>query len=281
MRNFSTVPIFIFGVLWALMVGAIDYLTVRDTISQWRSLEFSQTEGEIKKSEVVARRGRKGTSYHVELVYSFTVGNREYEGTRFRYGSWGSTGAKAANSIAKEHPVGSKTVVYYNRADPSDAVLYRGIDGGTAFPFIFVTPFNIIALLFISLPLSAFVRWIRKAEAGGIRIFREGSKTRARLTTIPAFVAGLGALGAACFISVFVVGFGLGFSNSFASVIAIGIIDVVAGIGVYLWRLNKIRSGKEDLVIDGSTMTVSLPQIHGRKRPEEIVIKEIASVSVF
>ena len=282
MHNLATMQTFVFGVIWTIMVGIADFLMVDAAIGEWRSQGFHETEGMIKRSEVVVQHGsgRRKTSHSFHVLYSYVVGDREYEGDRVRYGAWGTGTATGAKAAALEHPVGSHTKVYYDPANPSDAVLFRGIEGDTLLPFIFLIPFNVIAVLLIGIPSTTFVRYLRKPTAGGIRIFQEGTKIRARLVTVPPIVVGLTALGASGFISMLIIGFGFGYLDSVAEMTTVGIVNLLVALGFYCWRLMKIRSGKEDLVIDESTMIASLPQTYGRKHPEQIVIKQIIAVSV-
>jgi hypothetical protein len=105
-------------------VGGLAALSVRTNLPDIRSLQYERTEGVVTLSEV----GEKLESgrYAWRLEYTFTVAGREYTGSRFNPGR--PRGAKSESSLRqtlRSYPPGRRVIVYYDPADPAEAVLER------------------------------------------------------------------------------------------------------------------------------------------------------------
>ena len=280
MRPPDFAAIFIFALLWCYGIGVLNYTVGREVIGQWRALSFLETTGTVSASSVRSKFSKAGVKYEVDVVYSYSVSGLPYEGKRMCFGYWGTSGGNAPHAWVRRHPSGSTVPVYYNPRNPSDAVLERGIDGGLLFPLIFLTPFNVLTLIFFRNPVLAIGRWIRKPEAGGIPIFRDGPITRLRLPAVPPVLAGMAALAAANFIAIFIIGFGFRLNASVPTVIAIWTFDLAIGGAVYFWPRKKVLSGNEDLVLDAAARTVSLPMTNGVKVPLVLPLENIIEIVV-
>ncbi len=106
---------------------------------------FPAVEGTITDAKVAEESDADGTSYGAQLCYAYQVAGRNYTGERDRYGKTFGSQKFAARSV-RAHPPGSKVTVYYNPADPSDALLRPGLSAFDFFMLLFLLPFNIIAV---------------------------------------------------------------------------------------------------------------------------------------
>lgn len=107
-------------VISAILVGII----LASQLSAAKAKDWASTTGTVLLSTVQARRGSKGhyANYPV-VVYQYRVGGMSYEGRKITPGlEWGGTGAE---KVAARYPTGSQVTVYYNPANPAEALLDR------------------------------------------------------------------------------------------------------------------------------------------------------------
>jgi Protein of unknown function (DUF3592) len=145
----SLVFYLLFGALAALCIG-VGYHTLR---TARQSLDWPSTSGEIVHAEVEehvsvnrdkdGKRTSTDITYASNVVYEFRVAAQNYQGHRVRF-DWETTRAEAEATVAK-YRVGTNMSVYYDPADPSNAVLEPGGDVftfevliGLGFFFLFV-----------------------------------------------------------------------------------------------------------------------------------------------
>ena len=95
----------------------------------------------VISSEVKSHSGNKGTTYSVNIVYSFVINDHEYRANRYAFLGGSSSGYSGKRAIVARYPAGSTGVCYVNPADPTEAVLERGFTPGMwvgLLPLIFV-----------------------------------------------------------------------------------------------------------------------------------------------
>jgi hypothetical protein len=97
----------------------------------------------ILSSSVGRHSGRKGSTYSVDIVYNYVVGNHFYTGKRYQFlgGSTGGYAGKAA--IVNRYRPGKKALCYVNPNDPADSVINRDF---TPDMWIAVVPLIFIAV---------------------------------------------------------------------------------------------------------------------------------------
>jgi hypothetical protein len=136
----------IFTLFWTGVVGMFDGHIGLNLYRSIRALRFAEAPGTVLASQVTTSHGSKGsTQYAVAIRYSFEVGGVARKGDRYRYGGFDSTSdSRWANTVVQQNPLGAAVKVYYDPADPANAVLSRGISGGDLFILLFLTPFNLI-----------------------------------------------------------------------------------------------------------------------------------------
>jgi hypothetical protein len=188
-RRAGLVGLTIFGALWTAGVAAVDYKYAGAVVEQARTSAFARTEGEITSSGVTTSRSSKGKPLHgVALVYTYAVGRRTFQGTRYRTTRSEESGSAAAD-VARGFPIGARVPVYYAPDDPSQSVLRPGLSSADAFPALFLFPFNAAA---VGLWWALRVQGRRTGDhaPGGLRMVEAGGVTRV-------FAPSAGAAGAA------------------------------------------------------------------------------------
>ncbi len=120
-----------------LLMAAIGLLLAGLAARNWTrgnaTRAWPQTQGRILRSFVLVERSsgsEGGTSYTPQVEYEYAVGGASYRCNRLRYGQTGSWGRKQAERTIAPFAVGSHTAVFFNPADPKQAVLLRGTSAG-------------------------------------------------------------------------------------------------------------------------------------------------------
>lgn len=247
---------------------------------QYRAQSFPKTEGQVLSVGIVSQRTSKGgIYYHPAFSYEYEINGKSYKGGRNRYVDYLSD-YDSVSQIVKSHPAGSMVEVYYNSANPADAVLSPQVVVRDATQILFVLPFIYICLFF-TLKFGREIDWPGRVKpvAGGVKIITEGLTTRVRL---PNFQPGSLGLSTTCILSI-IAGFVIPFTcEAFpvpAGVFAL-IITIGAGALVYFRHYRRIASGIQDLVIDESARTVELPLTYKRRERRPLAFSDIKAVGL-
>lgn len=270
------VILILFGLFWSGMTLLFDGFIIRTAIKQLQATRFVTTEGRVLSSEVTHHDSDDGATHGVRISYAYTVGDHEYTGDRYRFDKFKSSDSAWAREAVREHPVGSPTTVYYNPANPAEAVLRPGLTGSDLFLALFITPFNAVMLGFWwAGGLLLLRRWC-KPVAGGVKLRVELRQTRARLTEYSPLVSVIASTAVLAFLSMFIVAFGFGGFHPSMRVMTLTWTLVLGG-GLLLggWHWKNILAGKYDLILDELNSTLQLPLTHGRKTRRTLTFKEV------
>ena len=267
---------------WTAGTGYFDYQVGRGFIKQLEARNYATTSGTIDSSQVIDKSDDDGSSYAVEVKYHYTVNGRVFSSNVFNYGTK-SASLSWANSVVGMHPAGSTTSVYYNPANPQDALLTQGIDGSMLHSVVFLIPFNVIALTILyALLYGLFYRKKSTQEpAGGIPVSTDGSVTRATFPIFSPLLAGAIAMGGSAFLLTFLLVFT---SGAYPTPLWPGVLALLtvagAGIAAYSYVANWNRCSSRDLLIDPQRKTIQLPQTCGRKTALTVQLESLAAVEV-
>ena len=86
------------------------------------------------------------TTYSADISYDYVVNDRTYVNGVVNFGAVQTSDPSTARRVLKRYPVGLQVPVYYNPADPQEAVLEPGLQGGSWFLPIFGTIFLIVGV---------------------------------------------------------------------------------------------------------------------------------------
>jgi hypothetical protein len=98
------------------------------------SKSWSSTTARIQASDVETRRSRSGsgysTSHYPVVIYEYVVNGQRFQSRRVRFGSEIGYGfRRMAENIAAKYPNGSLVSVFYDPANPTEAVLEQSAGG--------------------------------------------------------------------------------------------------------------------------------------------------------
>jgi Protein of unknown function (DUF3592) len=117
------------------------------------SLLWPQTEGTISHSAVLLQMQQAASStnaatYKADVTYRYKVQGRDYSSERISLSDFSSSGGRA-QGIVDRYADGATVAVYYNPANPSEAVLERGSTAGIGVLYIIGGIFAATGLMFL------------------------------------------------------------------------------------------------------------------------------------
>jgi hypothetical protein len=129
------IGLFTFGAIFAA-VGVSVFLKARAAQS------WPTAKAKIEESRVVATterdsRDRPVVRYAPSVLYTYSVKERQFAGTRISHLSVSSSVEGRVRAIADEYRAGTHVLVYYNPADPAEAYLDPAAGWGALVFFLF------------------------------------------------------------------------------------------------------------------------------------------------
>jgi Protein of unknown function (DUF3592) len=142
-----------------LLVGlvAFYFLVVGPLIKTIQARAWNPVPCTVISSRVQSHNSDDGTTYKVDILYSYQIDGREYRANRYQFLGGSSSGRRGKQRIVDQHPPGAKKVCYVNPRDPTDAVLYRGLSSFMWFGFI--------PLVFVAVGFGGIIGTLRQAKS--------------------------------------------------------------------------------------------------------------------
>ncbi len=139
-----------FGLFAVAGVVSFYLMTFQPLWGVFQARSWVETPCTIASSEVVTQRGDDCDTYRIEIEYDYTFSGQQYRSDRY-YFMIGSSNRRAWKyAVVEAHPVGFLTVCYVDPAEPSEAVIERGL---TADMWWGLFPFPFLAVGFVPLVL--------------------------------------------------------------------------------------------------------------------------------
>ncbi len=270
-----------FGLFWSALTLLFDFFIFVPAARQLRTTGYASTEGTIISSEVTRNSGEHGPTYGVAVSYRYSVGDHEFTGNRYRHGAASTSDSAWARARVRAWSAGRTVRVFYDRNNPSEAVLQTGLSGSDLFMFAFITPFNGVMLGLCWAAWDQLRRAWFKPVAGGARILPGPRGMRVRLSPFSPLAVGLAGAGISAFLSIFVVAFTAGgFHPSLSTMAVAWSLILGSGVAAGGWQASRVLSGKYDLVLDELSQSLELPLIQGRTVPKIVPFSAIQTVEV-
>jgi len=113
------------------------------------SPEWPSANGTVVKSEAVKGCGKGGSSYSLEVSYTFQVAGKNYSNRKIWFGNGYCSGKVGAELMAAEFSSAKSRFVYFDPNDPNKAVLFRGaVENGTISLFLLMSAISMGAFIF-------------------------------------------------------------------------------------------------------------------------------------
>jgi Protein of unknown function (DUF3592) len=112
--------------LFALVGGvATWFVTIRPLVGLVAARSWVETPCTILASQVAESSDSDGTTYKVDVRYSYVFAGGEHRSERYDFFDAYSSGYQGKADVVARYPPGARTVCYVNPADPSEAVIDR------------------------------------------------------------------------------------------------------------------------------------------------------------
>jgi hypothetical protein len=127
-----------------------------------RSLSWPSVEGEIAHSAVLYQTQRSLTqdtsnTYKADIAYRYKVKGRNYSSSSIALLDLATSSSGRAQTLVNRYPDKSKVDVYYDPANPADAVLEPGSSSGLSFLYLIGGIFAVGGLFFLVMSLTGHV----------------------------------------------------------------------------------------------------------------------------
>jgi len=110
----------------------------------------------ITSSDVGSHSSSDGTTYSIDIEYSYAYEGRTYQGDQFNFFSGSSSGYKGKQHVVDQFPAGTQQACYVNPANPDEAVLNRD--------FSFTYLIGCFGLVFVFVALALMVVGMRSGK---------------------------------------------------------------------------------------------------------------------
>ena len=146
-------PFHFFGGLLAFFAAALAIFAVvaarrRRAVGRWVAAAATVIESEAVWG-TTTRGGRAARTWLARFAYEYEAGGQVHTGRRVAFHKR-CTGPRAQELVAR-HPVGSRVQIYYDPAQPAEAVLDRDSRALWPLPF-FAAVLAVLAFVFFKLP---------------------------------------------------------------------------------------------------------------------------------
>jgi hypothetical protein len=261
--------------IWTAWLVTGDYVVLQTSVRQVLASKYRVTTGQIMLSQLgqgaVRRRG-------LDVRYSYCVGDHKFTGVRYRYDD--RNDAFDYKAVVNALPVGSTQTVYYNPANPADAVLSTGLTGCDLLLTLFAFPLNIGTFMVWVAAIRSRRQTNFSAPAGGVPIIEQPGEMRVRLADFSPLAAGFFALAVAAFAAAIPIVFAFGFLPSLRLMSVVLILVAATGVAAFAWTAHRHNSGCYDLRIQQESQALLLPPAAGRKEPLRVPREEILAVAL-
>lgn len=148
------VPFFAMGVFFCWMGGVSPLLDSREARS-WPQVPCTITE-----SFVDSHSSSDGTTYSIEIRYTYQWMGRTFHGEQYTFGDTSSSGKSSKQAVVRRYPVGSTATCFVNPDDPYEAVITTDVG---------LLPYGIIAFssIFIAVGGGLIIFGLRRKKLPG------------------------------------------------------------------------------------------------------------------
>ncbi len=292
----------VFALFWCPITGIFVAFVACQFYQAWRTSSFAQTQGVLidlaiaePEADPNAPASGKKDDASPPLAYRYRVDGNDYVGKRLQAAAaMREEGKKTAiEDRVANMKAGDSVIVYYNPADPSDALLDRTLDSMMYFMVLFLQPFVLIGLgmiyMFFSAPvaIARLRRFLRSSIGatwdipgwGRLEQQLQGLVIRPRPTFTSLVMSFAGGYGLTCFLGVFGAAFiGLALAPKHIAAISLGILSGAAAVGL-LCAVFMIRANARKAVVTLDTERGTLA-VQSARRDTTVEVRDIQAWAI-
>jgi hypothetical protein len=179
-----------FFAVFALAGGAgMYFLLIRPALKVLDARDWDAVPCTVISSRVKSHSSDDGTTYSVDILYSYEVHGREFRANRYNFVGGSSSGYDGKAKVVAQYPPGTSSICYVNPEDANDSVLHRG--------FTPVMWFGLLPGLFLAIGVAGMCGKLgtfgaRSTPAPSPNAFAEGAVVlKPKASPIAKFLGGL------------------------------------------------------------------------------------------
>lgn len=168
-----------FLVFFLAGAAALYFMVLRPARGLLASRSWVETSCVVQASRVGESSDSDGTTYRVEVEYTYSFQGREYRSSRYNFLDFYSSGHEGKAEVVARYPPGARTVCYVDPDDPSQAVIDRKLSWAWLV--------GLVPLLFIAVGGGGLIAVIWSAFKGpqAARRKKAGAAAAALQSTLP------------------------------------------------------------------------------------------------
>lgn len=156
-KNPKWLFVLFFGVFLVLGAVVFYFMALQPLFKVQAARAWRETPCEIVSSELRSNSDSDGTTYRVDIVFRYRVDGRTYTSENYSFLTGSSSSYEWKREVVSAHPSGSSSICYVNPADPSEAVMNRGLHAEMAF--------GLLPLIFFAIGLSGLLWVFRRSKS--------------------------------------------------------------------------------------------------------------------
>ncbi len=153
----------LFSLVFVVIGAMILRYAMRTAEKARQSESWPSTEGEIAHSATLYQTDSTATNngvptFKADIAYRYKVKGANYASSKVALLDLATSSSGRAQTIVQRYPDKSKVQVYYNPADPSDAILQPGSAGGINVLYLIGGIFAAAGVFFLVMSLTGHIR---------------------------------------------------------------------------------------------------------------------------
>jgi len=153
-----------FGVFFVAGALMLWFLGIRPVMQVFEARSWPEVPCTVTSSQVESHSDSDGTTYSIDIRYTYEIGGETYPGDRYNFSIGSSSGYNSKQKVVDRYPPGTETVCRVDPEDPTNSVI--DVDFSAAYLWgLFGLPFFLVGLL----GGLWMLRKPRPAEVGGTR----------------------------------------------------------------------------------------------------------------
>ena len=133
-----------FGLFFAVGSFMLYKFAIEPLWGVYAASRWKPTPCTIVSSKLEEHQGDDSTTYRIDIRFDYEFGGRKYQSDRYRFFDVASnTGVASKRAAVRQHPPGKKTTCFVDPANPSEAVIERGLTWDMLWG-LFALPFFIV-----------------------------------------------------------------------------------------------------------------------------------------
>jgi hypothetical protein len=125
-RGIAKASVAFFAVFALAGAAGMYFLLIRPALKMLDARDWNAVPCTVISSRVKSHSSDDGTTYSVDILYSYEIHGREFRANRYNFVGGSSSGYDGKAKVVAQYPPGASSICYVNPEDVNDAVLHRG-----------------------------------------------------------------------------------------------------------------------------------------------------------